>query len=136
MAELGDEVRRLLEAPNFAHLATVLPDGSPHSVPLWVRLEGERIAFFTQPGSRKAQNLARDPRVALSLTDFENPYLSAWLRGRVVEELDGEEALEVIDRLSVKYTGEPFPMRSGIVFLLEVERSGYFALPFAHTPPE
>src|SRR5438876_691934 len=84
MAELGDEVRGLLEAPNYGHLATVLPDGSPHSVPIWVLLEDERIAFFTQPGSRKAQNLARDPRVALSLTDFENPYLSAWLRGRVV----------------------------------------------------
>jgi PPOX class probable F420-dependent enzyme len=76
MAELPDDVRGLLEAPNFAHLATVLPDGSPHSVPIWVRLEADRIAFFTQPGSRKAQNLAGDPRVALSLTDIENPYLS------------------------------------------------------------
>ena len=85
MAELGEDVRALLEAPNFAHLATVQPDGSPHSVPVWVRLEGDRIAFFTQPGSRKAQNLARDPRVALSLTDLENPYLSAWARGQVVK---------------------------------------------------
>ncbi len=135
MAELGGDVRALLEAPNFAHLATALPDGSPHSVPIWIRLEGERVAFFTQEGSRKARNLERDPRVALSLTDFENPYLSAWLRGRVVEKLEGDEALEVIDRLSVKYTGEPFPMRSGIVFLVEIDRSAYFALPFAHTPP-
>src|SRR6266487_5592565 len=104
------------------------------ALPIWIRLEGERVAFFTQEGSRKARNLERDPRVALSLTDFENPYLSAWLRGRVVEKLEGDEALEVIDRLSVKYTGEPFPMRSGIVFLVEIDRSAYFALPFAHTP--
>ena len=74
MAGLGDDVRALLDAPNFGHLATVLPSGAPHVVPVWVGVEGDRVAFFTQPGSRKAQNLARDPRVALSLTDFEHPY--------------------------------------------------------------
>jgi PPOX class probable F420-dependent enzyme len=135
MAELGEDVRGLLEAPNFAHLATVQPDGSPHSVPVWVRLEGDRIAFFTQPGSRKAQNLPRDPGVAFSLTDFENPYLSAWVRGRVAQLLEGAEALEVIDQISHKYTGKPFPMRSGIVFLVQIERCACVALPFAHTPP-
>jgi PPOX class probable F420-dependent enzyme len=135
MAELGDEVRRLLAAPNFAHLATMFPDGGPHVVPVWVRLEGDRIAFFTQRGSRKAQNLARDPRVALSLTDFENPYVSAWIRGRVVETLEDDAALEVIDRISQKYTGKPFPMRSGVVFLIEPERSALVQVPFAHTPP-
>jgi PPOX class probable F420-dependent enzyme len=135
MPRPSDEVRGLLAAPNFAHLATVRPDGSPHSVPIWVLLEGDRIAFFTQPGSQKARNLAHDPRVALSLTDLENPYLSAWLRGSVAETLAGDEALEVIDRISHKYTGEPFPMRSGVVFLVEIERSAYVSLPFAHTPP-
>jgi PPOX class probable F420-dependent enzyme len=132
MAELGDDVRGLLDAPNFAHLATVLPDGGPHVVPIWVRLEGERIAFFTQPGSRKAQNLAREPRVALSLTDFENPYVSAWIRGRVVETVEGDDALEIIDRISDKYTGAPFPMRSGVVYLLEPERAAFVRLPFTH----
>jgi PPOX class probable F420-dependent enzyme len=135
VAGLGDDVRGVLEAPNFAHLATVLPDGSPHSVPIWVRLEGDRIAFFTQPGSRKAQNLAADGRVALSLTDFEDPYASASIRGRVVETLQGEAALKVIDRISQKYTGRPFPMRSGVVFLIEPEQSAFVQLPFAHTPP-
>lgn len=136
MAELGDEVRGLLAAPNFAHLATMLPDGAPHVVPVWVRLEGDRIAFFTQPGSRKAQNLARDRRVALSLTDFEDPYVSAWIRGRVVETMEGGAALEVIDRISRKYTGKPFPMRHGVVFLIEPERSAFVQLPFEHMPPE
>jgi pyridoxamine 5'-phosphate oxidase-like protein len=57
--------------------------------------------FFTQPGSWKARNLERDPRVAISLIDLENPYLAAHLRGRVVGTLGGDEALEIIDRLSV-----------------------------------
>src|SRR5207248_1513980 len=56
MTALPAEMRGLLEARNFAHLATTLPDGSPHSVPVWIGVEGEHVVFFTQPGSRKARN--------------------------------------------------------------------------------
>lgn len=131
---LSEEVRALFEGPNFGHLATVMPDGSPHTVPVWVGVEDGRIAFFTQPASQKARNLARDPRCAISITDFENPYRSAHVRGRVLETLEGDAALDVIDRISVRYTGEPFPMRSGVVFLVEPERVGFIELPFRHTP--
>jgi PPOX class probable F420-dependent enzyme len=130
MAELPDDVRALFEGRNYGHLATVLPSGDPHTVPVWVGVEDGRVVFFTQEQSRKARNLARDPRVALSIVDFEQPYRSAWLRGRVVATRTGEEALAVIDRLSQKYTGQPFPMRSGIVFEIEAERTGFMDLPF------
>jgi PPOX class probable F420-dependent enzyme len=132
VSDLHDGIRRLLEGRNYAHLATILPNGSPHSVPIWVGLEGDRIAFFTQAGSRKARNLERDPHVALSLIDLENPYRSAWIRGRVVETADGDEALTMIDRISNRYTGEDFPMRSGRVYYIEPERSGFVELPFRH----
>jgi PPOX class probable F420-dependent enzyme len=131
---LPDDVRELFDGPNYAHLATVLPDGSPHSVPIWAGVEGDRIAFFTQTRSRKARNLARDGRTAVSVTDHENPYRSAWARGRVTGTLEGDEALVVIDRLSRKYTGRDFPMRSGTVFLIEPERCGAMDLPFRHEP--
>ena len=131
---LSDNVRALLSGANFAHVATVLPSGAPHSVPVWIALEGDRIAFFTQPGSRKARNLEADPRVAISIADHERPYNMAQVRGRVVETVGGEEALEIIDRMAVRYTGNPFPMRSGIVFLIEPERVYELALPFEHTP--
>ena len=134
MTDLPDEVRELFEGPNFCHLATVLPSGAPHSVPVWTGIEDGRIAFFTQPQSRKARNLARDPRVAISITDHEHPYRMAQVRGRVVETLDGEPALEAIDRLAVKYTGQPFPMRSGVVYLVEPETVQEMTLPFRHTP--
>jgi PPOX class probable F420-dependent enzyme len=127
---LPDDVRELFSAPNFAHLATLLPDGSPHTVAVWADVEGERIFFFTQSGSRKARNLARDARVACSVVDRSNPYRTAHVRGRVAETVEGEEALELIDRLAHKYTGEPFPMRSGTVYLVEVERAGSMTLPF------
>lgn len=128
------ELRELLERPNVVHVATLLPDGSPHSVPVWARMEGERVAFFTQPSSRKARNLAADPRVAMSVTDRENPYRMGQARGRVAQTLEGDEALEVIDRLAHDYTGKPFPMRSGIVYLVEVEHEQTMKLPFEESP--
>ncbi|MEV4066720.1 PPOX class F420-dependent oxidoreductase [Nonomuraea dietziae] len=116
---LSTDVRALFEGPNYAHVATVGPDGSPHSVPLWVGVEGDRIGFLTGPGSRKARNLARDPRVALSITAHDNPFTMATVRG-TVELLDGEAAWEIIDRISRKYTGQPYPRgEERVVFLVE-----------------
>ena len=134
MTALPDDVRALFEGANYAHLATVLPSGAPHSVPVWTGMEGDRVVFFTQPASRKARNLARDPRVAFSITDHDQPYRMAQIRGQVVETVEGEAALEIIDRLAVKYTGNPFPMRTGVVFLIEPSKVQAMTLPFAHAP--
>ncbi len=65
---LPPDVRALFAGRNYAHLATVGPAG-PTSVPVWIDVEGDRLVFFTQSGSRKARNIARDPRVALSVVD-------------------------------------------------------------------
>jgi PPOX class probable F420-dependent enzyme len=130
MAELPESLRPLFAAPNVMHVATVMPSGAPHSVPVWCRMEGDRIAFFTQPGSRKARNLAADPRVALSSVAHENPYKMVQVRGRVTAMLEGEAALEVIDRLADDYTGRPFPMRSGVVYLVEPGKVQAMELPF------
>ncbi len=135
MVELADSVRALLSGANFAHVASILPSGAPHSVPVWIALEGDRIAFFTQPGSRKARNLAADPRVAISIVDHEHPYRQATVRGRVVERVEGDAALAIMDRMAVRYTGEPFPYRRGMAFLVEPERSSFEQLEFEHTPP-
>jgi PPOX class probable F420-dependent enzyme len=132
MAALSDDARALLTGRNFAHVATANADGSPHSVPVWIGVEGDRIVFFTQPATRKARNLDRDPRVAISLVDHENPYRTLQIWGRRVDTLQDDEALEVIDRLSERYIGAPFPMRSGVVFLIEPDRERLFELPFEH----
>lgn len=122
--ELPADVRALFEAANYAHLATVLPGGGPHTIPVWAGIEDGKIAFLTSPNSRKARNLAVDPRIAISVTDRENPYVMALVRGRVTARLDSEPAWEIIDRLSVKYTGQPYPLRSDrVVFLVEPEHA-------------
>ncbi len=131
---MRDEVRRLFEGRNFVHVATVMADGAPHSVPVWAGVEDDLIVFFSQSTTQKAKNLDRDGRVALSVTDAENPYRSAHVRGRVVEERHGAAALEIVDRLAVKYTGEQFPIRGpqSVVFFVDPERDGYVELPFRH----
>ena len=130
MADLAAEVRELFEKANYGHLATLMPDGSPHSVAVWIGYEDGRIVFFTQPSSRKARNLARDPRIAVSVVDRDNPYRTARVRGRVAAMREGDAALEVIDRLARKFTGRDFPMRSGTVYEIEPEKAEYMELPF------
>ncbi len=136
MAELPAEVRDVMAGRSFAHLATVLPDGAPHSVPVWMDVrDDDRLVMFTQSGSRKARNIERDARVAVSAVDDANPYRQCDIRGRVVERLDGEAALAVADALSVKYTGDPFPWRSPatVVYVIEADRARSVTLPFTHT---
>jgi PPOX class probable F420-dependent enzyme len=121
---LPDDVRALLAAPNIAHLATVLPDGAPHAVPVWVGVEDGRIAFLTSPRSRKARNIDHDPRVALSIADHERPNRMAHVRGRVVEVVDGDAGWAIIDRLAGAYIGQPYPLREDrVAYLVEVERA-------------
>ena len=119
MTDLPAGVRTLFGGQNYGHVATVLPDGSPHSVPVWVGVEDGRVVFLTGPDSRKARNLARDPRVAISVTDRENPYRMAQVRGQV-RRLDGAEAWAVIDRISDKYVGAPYPRaEERVIFIVD-----------------
>lgn len=77
---IDSDIRRTIDGNPTAHLATLMPDGSPHSVPVWVGMRGDRIAIQTGPGSQKARNLRRDPRVAISLTPPDDPFVSIYLR--------------------------------------------------------
>jgi len=120
---LSDEIRALLDGPNFAHLATLMPDGSPQSAPVWVGREGDRILICTGEGSLKAKNTRRDPRVSLSIVDFHDPYQEAQLRGRVVERRpDGDFKVHGCHLAQVHWQAE-------------IEKARYTKLPFEHTQP-
>ncbi|GAB6939770.1 TIGR03618 family F420-dependent PPOX class oxidoreductase [Isoptericola variabilis] len=123
-AHLPETARRLVAEPHVAHLATLLPDGSPHSVPLWVAWEGDRLAFLTGPRSQKARNVDRDPRVAVSVTHTERPWEMALLRGRVERVLLGDTGWAVVDRIARAYTGADYPRgEERIAYLVAVERA-------------
>jgi PPOX class probable F420-dependent enzyme len=135
---LSTEIKALLDRPNFAHLATIMADGSPQSVPVWVGREGDRILVCTGEGSLKAKNTRRDPRVALSVVDFDDPYAEVQIRGRVVERRPDPD-FRLMDPVSHKYTGKPFPMRKPegrVALVIEADRARYVKLPFQHTPPK
>jgi len=112
------DLRSILSTTAIAHLATVLPDGAPHSVPVWIDTEGDHIAIITGPTSRKARNIDREPRVAISLTPVDNPYRSIAIRGRVVEWVDGAAGWEIVDRIAMKYIGSPYSRDADRVVML------------------
>jgi PPOX class probable F420-dependent enzyme len=136
MAELPPEVRALFQGANFAHLATLTADGSPSSTAIWAGLDGDDIVFFTQVDSLKARNIDRDPRVAISITDHDDPYQTAQLRGRVKEVRGADEAHALADLLAIRYTGEPFPFKppTSRLYVVEVEKVRSTQLPFEHRP--
>jgi PPOX class probable F420-dependent enzyme len=134
---LSDDVKALVRGANFAHLATLMPDGSPQAALVWVDLEGDRILVGTGEGSLKAKNTKRDARVALSLVAYDNPYVEAQLRGRVAERWTDVD-FKIMDRIARKYVGKAFPMRDNpdqrVVLVIEIERARFVKLPFTHTP--
>lgn len=136
-APLSDDVKALIRGANFAHLATIMPDGSPQAAPVWVDLEGDRVLVATGEGSLKARNAKRDGRVAISVVAYDNPYVEAQLRGRVAERWTDTD-FKIIDRISRKYTGKEFPMRDNpdqrVVLVIEIARVRFVKLPFSHAP--
>lgn len=122
---LAPRVRAVLDGTPIAHLATVLPDGGPHSVPLWIGTHGDHVVFMTGPHSRKAVNLHQDPRVAISLVAPDDPYVPVILRGHVEAWLTGDDAWPVVDAISGKYTGGPYGRdQERVVALVRVDRQG------------
>jgi PPOX class probable F420-dependent enzyme len=111
MVRLGDEVSRLFDGKNFAVLSTLEPDGRPHSTVVWVKRDGDDILFALPESRRKTANVKRDPRVAVVIFDAESPYESVQVQGTGSVEDDPDGIL--IDELSHKYTGGPYPGFAG-----------------------
>ncbi|MFC9626728.1 PPOX class F420-dependent oxidoreductase [Streptomyces sp. NPDC056930] len=105
-AALSAELKALLDTPVFVTVATVQPDGSPQVSPVWVKRDGDDLLVSTTVGRRKEQNLSRDPRVSVVVQPFDAPYTYAEIRGTATLTTEGGQ--ELIDELSVKYTGKKY----------------------------
>jgi PPOX class probable F420-dependent enzyme len=109
---LPPSARDLVDAPNFAIVATLEPDGSPHTSVVWISREDDTLVFSTVQGRRKADNMQRDPRVSVLVLDHDNPYRYLEVRGRVALSEPGGRAL--IDALAGKYRGlDRYPWDDG-----------------------
>jgi len=128
--QLPEAAQKLFREPNFAHLATIMPDGSPQVTPVWVDVDEKFILVNTAEGRQKPKNIRRDPRVAIDVTSREDPYRMVTVRGRVVE-VTNEGADAHIDKLAKKYLGQdkyPFraPGERRVIFKIEPEYGATF----------
>jgi PPOX class probable F420-dependent enzyme len=101
------EIDELLRRPNPAVVATLRPDGSPHTVATWYLWDGDRVLLNMDESRARLGFLRRDPRVSLTVLDAESWYRQVTLLGRAAELVDDDELTD-IDRLSRHYGGEPF----------------------------
>jgi PPOX class probable F420-dependent enzyme len=111
MAAIPDEAKHLFENKDFAHIATLNADGSPQNSAVWIGIDGDLVTFNTAEGRLKTKNLQRDPRVAISITNQENPYENLIIQGNVVE-MTHDGADEDIDALAKRYLdADSYPFR-------------------------
>jgi PPOX class probable F420-dependent enzyme len=116
---------RLLDGRNYAVLATINPDGSPHTSAMWVGRDGDDLVFSTVEGRVKHRNMLRDPRVSASVLDSADPENYAEFRGRVSMTPDPDRLLHI--QLSHKYDGtDPGEDRPGahrVIVRMVVDRT-------------
>jgi PPOX class probable F420-dependent enzyme len=108
---LTDKVRTMFDGKNFAVLSTLEPDGKPHSTVVWAKRDGDDILFALPKSRRKVANLERDPRATVVIFDAANPYESVQVQGTA--SLQDDPGGTLIDDLSHKYTGGPYPGFAG-----------------------
>ena len=126
---LSEKARALITRPVLASLATLNPDGSPQITPLWVDLDGDDVVFNTAQGRKKARNLERDSRVAVTVIDPDDAYNVVAFGGSVIDiTTDGADA--DIDALAKKYLGvDSYPMRrEGEVRIRVIVRTDHIAM--------
>ena len=106
-------IKNLFEDKNLAFVATIMKDGSPQITPTWIDIQDNEILINTALGRVKQKNVTRDPRIAVSIVDRNNPFHMVTLRGEVIDQITGELADNNIDKLAKKYLDkEKYPFRA------------------------
>lgn len=110
-AAFPEAYRDLLDKKAFAHLGTLMADGSPQVTPVWFDWDGTSIRINSAKGRWKDRNMRRRPEVALAISDPDNPYRHVQIRGKVAA-ITEEGADAHIDSLTKKYMGQDkYPFR-------------------------
>ena len=124
------EVDEFLSRPNPAVVATLRPDGSPHTAATWYDWEDGRVLLNMAETRLRLGFLRRDPRAALTVLDKGSWYRHVSLLGRVVS-IEDDPDLAGIDRLSIRYYGKPFHSRDArrVTAWMEPDRWTSWPLP-------
>ena len=116
----------ILNKKSFAHLATVMPDGSPQVTPVWVDYDGSFIIVNSARGRVKDRNMTLGAPVAVEIMDADNPYRYLQVRGKVAEVTE-EGADASIDKLAKKYMGvDSYPGRTAkevrVIYRISIDK--------------
>jgi PPOX class probable F420-dependent enzyme len=120
----------LTETKALAHLATVMPDGSPQVTPVWFHYANGKFIVNTARGRVKDRNMTKNALVALSIVDPANPYAHIAVRGKIVRASE-EGADASIDSLAKKYLGQdkyPFRQPGEVRVVYEIEPTSVHAM--------
>ncbi len=110
--KLTEELLAILRQPSTCYIATSMADGSPQVTQTWVDTDGEHVLINSVQGYVKLRNIERDPRVAVVVSEPENPSRYFQVRGRVVD-VTTDGAVDHIEMLAQKYLGTPYPWYGG-----------------------
>ena len=99
------ETIKILEGKNFASLATINRDGSPQVSVVWIDYKYNHILINTAKNRIKTNNMERDPRVSISVTDAKNPYYQITFKG-IVKNISESNADDHIHSLAKKYLNQ------------------------------
>lgn len=102
---IPQNARDILSSTGLAHIATIGPDGEPQSTPVWFEYDGQSIRISQTKERQKYRNMQREPRIALSITDPNNPYHYLEVRGRVTRVEDDPDK-RFINLLAKKYLNQ------------------------------
>jgi PPOX class probable F420-dependent enzyme len=121
MPAIPEAYHDLFEKATFAHVTTMLPDGRPHTTPVWIDYDADanRLLVNTERHRRKAKNVENDPTASASMTDPDDPYRFLSVTGEV-DDVTTEGARAHIDDLTMRYMGEaeyPQPVQSERIVL-------------------
>lgn len=126
-AAFPEQYLDLFQKKAFAAFTTLMPDGGPQTTPVWVDYQNGELWVNSAVGRRKDKNVRRDPRVALSIMDPDNPYRYVEVRGTVVT-ITGDGADAHIDRMAKKYMDQdvyPFrqPGEQRVLYKIRIDKA-------------
>ena len=115
------KVQKILHSKQFAHVATIRPDGSPQSSPMWFVWDGEYLKFTHATNRQKYRNIRYNPHIAVSITDVDDPYTSAEFRG-VVERIEEDPGGAFYEALAKRYdTPWGYPGDPRVILFIKIE---------------
>ncbi|MEU6265758.1 PPOX class F420-dependent oxidoreductase [Saccharopolyspora shandongensis] len=127
MSAIPQDREEILNKRAFGHVATIGPHGEPQSSPVWIDWDGRYLKFSQTKTRQKYRNLNREPRIAISVHDPDEPYRYVEVRGKVAK-IEDDRDRAFINKMAKKYLDEdeypwPQPGEERVVVYVEPEHS-------------